>query len=233
MSGRLHYGSESTAVQTQLVRAHWARVVVAAAAAARCCGANPKQTALALAGVQPFAGCLQPVRLPSGAVVLRDEHNGSVESFGPALNMLEQTQAWRRVLVTKEYLDGRADDCGGFLHLAPRIIRAADFVVLVGERAKRTGAALRSAGMPGDKVVMFESLPEAAQFCKREFVEGDLVLLKSTRPSHLSRLWLASFGEVNYWLPECFRICLCDRCDQAGPARLVAAGGNASRAASA
>jgi len=81
---RLCSGGESHVVHTQLVGTHWIPAVAGAAAAATACGVGLAQAAAALGNVPPFPGRMQPAPLPGGAVMLRDDYNGSIDSLEPA-----------------------------------------------------------------------------------------------------------------------------------------------------
>lgn len=70
---RVHIGGESCTVQTQLVGTHWTPAVLAALAAAHGLGIGLHEAAGALRRLEPFPARLQPVMLPGGAVVIRDD----------------------------------------------------------------------------------------------------------------------------------------------------------------
>lgn len=71
-------GGETQVVRTQLVGAHWMPAVLAAVAIARHAGVPLGEAASALRRVAPVIGRLQPVALPTGGTVLRDDYNGTV-----------------------------------------------------------------------------------------------------------------------------------------------------------
>ena len=58
-----------------------------------------------LAMAQPFPGRLQPVTLPSGAVLLRDDYNASIDTVEAGLKVLEEATAARRWLVMTDLTD--------------------------------------------------------------------------------------------------------------------------------
>ena len=55
--------------------------------------------------VDPFPGRLSPIPLPSGAVVLRDDYNGSHPVLEAALGVLRAAAARRRILVLSDFSD--------------------------------------------------------------------------------------------------------------------------------
>ncbi len=85
---RVHAGGESQRVRTKLVGTRWVTSVVAAIAAARQCGVSLEEAAGALEDKEPFTARLEPVRLPSGAKLLRDEYNGSMTTLLVGLDIL-------------------------------------------------------------------------------------------------------------------------------------------------
>ena len=120
---RLHAGGERHRVETRLVGTHGIAPALAALAAARHCGMTLPDTVRAVARVTTLPGRLQPVGLPQGATVLRDDYNASVDALDTALSALELARAVRRVLVVS---DGAVVDLAVGHH--------PDGVVLVPER---------------------------------------------------------------------------------------------------
>src|SRR4029079_6932868 len=98
--------------------------------AAESCGIPLQRAAAEIGRVQPFMGRMQPVALPGGAVMLRDEGNGSLDTVGPALRVLQEADAARRVLVFSNLTDSRENSRNRARHigrLAAPAPRAAAF----------------------------------------------------------------------------------------------------------
>ena len=88
---------ETETVQTQLVGEHWMPVVLASLAVACHAGLPLRQAAMALRQMAPLVGRMQPVRLPCGATVLRDDYNAAIDgvklrTLSPLMSMSPTTQ---------------------------------------------------------------------------------------------------------------------------------------------
>ena len=84
-------------VRTRLVGEHWMPVILAALAVARHAGVPLGEAAAALGRVPPVLGRLEPVQLPGGATVLRDDFIGSVDTLDAAVAVLEGAIVRRRI----------------------------------------------------------------------------------------------------------------------------------------
>lgn len=215
LSFDLSWAGESVRVSTKLVGDHWLPSLGAAAAVGRLCGVSLAEVAGALAAIEPTIARCEPVRLPSGAIVIRDEYNGSIETLRPAMELMSKARAKRRVVVWGDYADTSEKPRRRMRRLGEAAAGLADLAVFVGERADLARQAAEAAGA-GLEARAFVSLEAAAEFLRRELREGDLVLLKGRTSQHLSRLFLSQFGEVACRKPTCAIRYLCDHCDELG-----------------
>jgi UDP-N-acetylmuramoyl-tripeptide--D-alanyl-D-alanine ligase len=213
---RVHHGGEIQRVETQLVGAHWVPAVVSAVAAATALGMALPDVARVLRSVPPFPGRMQPIRLPNGAVVLRDDYNAAVEGMVRALEALEHARARRRVVVFTDISDFEGNRRRRLQFLAPLVARAAESVVIVGPDAAEGARRVVAAGMRRDQAHGFALLTEAAEFLRQDLGEGDLVLVKGRTTDHATRLVLAQFGTVRCWKSYCAKRALCDVCWELG-----------------
>lgn len=221
--GRLEMSVEAQGqryeIRTRLVGEHWAHSVLAALSVASVCGMSLPEAIRTVETIEPFWARMQPVTLPgSGAVLIRDEWNGSIDTFDAAFAFLEQARAGRKVIVTSDYSDSSAKLRSRANRLARRVAAIADMAVFVGEYAQRSAATALSEGMRPDQVGSFESLAAATGFLKQNLRHGDLVLLKGQSNHHLSRIYLGLLGPVSCTTLSCSRQILCDRCDELGMA---------------
>jgi UDP-N-acetylmuramoyl-tripeptide--D-alanyl-D-alanine ligase len=95
----VHQGPNAQSVQTNLVGEQWLNSVLAAILAAHSCGVSLQTAAAALEKMEPFAARMQPVKSPTGATFLRDECNGSPDTWEAALAVLKASRTNRRILV--------------------------------------------------------------------------------------------------------------------------------------
>jgi UDP-N-acetylmuramoyl-tripeptide--D-alanyl-D-alanine ligase len=217
---RVHTASEAQPVMTKLVGDHWVNSVVAALAAAVSCGIPLRLAAEAVSTVEPFNGRMQPVMVPGGAVMIRDEYNASPPTLEAALRAFETSQARRRVLVMSGFSDTPKNSRERFRELGELAARVADVAVFVNKHHADHAikAAIRS-GMRPEHVLGFTDLQSAAEYLKRELRSGDLVLLKGRTTDHLSRLFFAQFGQIGCWKEHCHKTIVCDFCDELEPAQ--------------
>jgi UDP-N-acetylmuramoyl-tripeptide--D-alanyl-D-alanine ligase len=220
---RVHTGTEVERVETKLVGQHWANSVLAGIAGALACGLSLKAAAAAVAKVEPFPARMQPIKLPNGATMIRDEFNGSYHTWQAAVKVLGDAQTARRVLVVSDVSDwykpsGRSmrtrDRNGELGRIAARV---ADVAIFVSEHAHHAVRAAVAAGMHPDSVHGFGNLLTAAEHLKSELRHGDLVLLRGRATDHLSRICFAQFGEIGCWKTRCGKTIVCDHCHELRP----------------
>ena len=215
---RLHHESESVEVRTPYVGDHWLPSVLAALAAARICGVSLTGAARALAKVLPFDARLEPVELPNGAIILRDEYNASIDSFEAAFEVMRKARARRRVVVASDTAESTKRQQRRKKELGQYAASVADGAVFLGESAHRAERAAVAAGMDPANAHSFAGLDDAAGFLKTFLQAGDLVLLKGRASHHLSRLFFVQLGQVDCWKEKCSKMMLCDICPELGPA---------------
>lgn len=219
LSFRVHHGGESCPVQTRLVGEQWVYAVLAAFAVASACGVSLKDAADAVSRLEPYTARLQPVMLPSGAILLRDEYQGSIAGSAAAFRALREARQCRRVLVHGDIWDTGLDTPARTAMLGRQVAESADFAVFTGPNADHYAEASIRSGMKPDSVRAFPELKETADFLKSELRAGDLVLLRGKTEEHLTRLYYSQIGPVSCWKPVCGRLYLCDDCTQLSPAK--------------
>ncbi len=209
-------GGESRRLQTRLVGTHWAPAVLGAVAAAVACGTPLEAAVRALEAVEPFPGRMQPVLLPNGAVFLRDEYNGSVDTFEAAIEVLRWARARRRILVISDCSDFPKSGRQRARHYARAAKECAEMLIFVGERGEYGAGRARREGMPEGSVHAFYNFGDAARFLRNELRRGDLVLLRGRTEQHLTRLYYLQLGTVQCSKPSCRLRFLCDGCPWLG-----------------
>lgn len=204
-------------VRTRLVGTHWCTSAVAALAAARSQGVSLAEAAAALAAVEPFLSRMQPMLIPVGAVVLRDEYDGSIDTFEAALKVLAEARADRRVAVLGDVTDyGSTVRRKRVFRLGKEIARVAEIVVFVGGAAGHGERGALASGLPPENVHAFNDLREAERFLRASLRRGDLVLLKGRISDDLARLFFAQLGPIRCWKRECGKPISCDVCPELG-----------------
>jgi UDP-N-acetylmuramoyl-tripeptide--D-alanyl-D-alanine ligase len=204
-------------VRTQLVGAHWVAAALTSLAAARACGVPIAAAAQPLADVKPFAGRMQPVTLPSGAVVIRDEENGSPDGIEAMFEVMRTAHAKRKVLVFSDLTDSRDKTKKRLRDMGRAAAELADIAVFVGEHAHHGVRGATVAGMDPANCHDVIKLERAAELLSKQLGPGDLVFVKGRSTDHLSRLVFAQFGPIGCWTTSCRRRPVCDVCDQLRP----------------
>lgn len=214
---RVHTGSETQWVKTNLVGEHWVNSVLAALLVAISCGIPLKAAATELGRVKPFTARMQPVLPPSGATILRDESSGSPDPLYAALQVLKESDAVRRLLVISDISDSHKR-----IHIRLREVgkiasQVADLVIFIGEHGHYAVKAATASGMKPECVLGFTDLYMASQYLKSELRSGDLVLLKGRTTDHLSRVFFAQLGTIGCWKTKCYKRIVCDLCEELRP----------------
>jgi UDP-N-acetylmuramoyl-tripeptide--D-alanyl-D-alanine ligase len=213
---RAHAGAESHAVVTQLVGTHWLAAVLAAVATARYCGVPLRGAAEAMRRVEPFPARLQPVQLPIGAIVLRDDYNAAIDTLDVACRVLEEARAGRRLFVVNDFSDFGRNRKNRLRYLAEKAARSAEVALFIGENAAYGQRRAIQAGMLPRDVHACPSFEAAARFLRTELRPGDLVLLKGRTTDHAARIFFAQLGDVGCWKVYCSKRTLCDNCWELG-----------------
>ena len=206
----VHWHGESVHVQTQLCGAHWAPVVLAAAATGVALGVPLAVVAQALAHVPPFEGRMAPV-WHEGVAFIRDDWKAPLSSIGPAFEFMRDARAGRKIIVIGTISDYQGDSTRRYVEVGKMALGVADCVVFVGPRAS---ACLRARQESDGELFAFASLRDACAHLASYFKPGDLVLLKgSHKADHMQRLLISLKGSIQCWRADCGRMQSCETCE--------------------
>ncbi len=221
-------------VRTSLVGTHWATAVAAAIAVARALGIGPEAAARGIAAVLPEEGRMQPVLLPNGAIVIRDEYQGGEDTYAPAFELMSQARVpGRRILIVGDPTDSRDDTSKRIRRIARAGAHACDLLIFFGEHSRHAIAAVAAAGLEPERVRAYATIEEAAAFVREETRRGDLLLLKGRTNDHITRVLFAASGRIECSLPSCRKMILCDHCEELGYSSPLPRAASGSRARSA
>jgi len=212
LSFRADYAGESCFVETQLVGEHMATPVLAALAVAVSCGVPLSQAAAALGSVSPVPGRMQPMMLPHGVTVLRDEFNPSLPTFDPGLRVMQTAEASRRIVILGDVLDSPLTVRPRMRDLGRKVAASADLGIFIGTVSKVAAKAASEAGLK--QAFACQNLREASEFLQRELRTGDLVLVEGWIAHHIERVVLAQTGTISCWIERCNKLILCEHCPQ-------------------
>jgi len=202
-------------IQTRLVGSHWTNSVLGAIATARALGAG-LPAAAAIEAVQPYSGRMSPSVLPGGAVMLRDEYNGSVDSFHEAIKVLRNARAKRRILVMTDCSDFQRKPRVRMKYYGKLAREAADLVVFIGDRCDYGVARAQREGMSASQAFGCVTIEDAASLLRREIRPGDLILLRGRSCDQLARLYFRLLGSVGCTRAQCRLRILCEDCPKLG-----------------
>jgi UDP-N-acetylmuramoyl-tripeptide--D-alanyl-D-alanine ligase len=220
-SGRLslclHSAKQSAVLHTQLLGVHVAPAVAAAIRTAQILGIPLRDAVDRLTPLKPYPARLQPTRLENGAVIVRDEYNGSAGTLDAAFETFSKLSAKRRIAVLSDFTDDPREPEERLGDIGRRVANLFDAAIFVGKNHTHAARGALRGGMPRQHVHGFSELQAVADFLRRELKEGDLVLLKGQCTDHLSRIYFALKGPVDCWTDKCKKRELCDFCTALGP----------------
>jgi len=201
-------------IRTRLLGTHWAGSILACIAVAHHLGVPLKQIAQVIEGVPPYPGRMQVVRLPSGAVVIRDEFKGSQHTITAAFEELRKASARRKFLVFCDVSESALSPRARLGKVGRRAAELADYVLFIGDKAHHGVRGAREGGLSEEQALAFVNYSEAAEFLKPVLGPGDVVLMKAGRNNQLPRLFYSMLGEVRCTIPVCIKRMVCDDCPE-------------------
>lgn len=199
--------------RTRLVGHHSAYAVLAAVATGLEAGHPLRAILDRLEDLEPTPGRMEPVRLPGGAWLIRDEHKAAMESVIAAIDALAEVPARRRIMVLGDVAEPPGPQRQVYKEVGARLGEVADRVVFV---TNRTGFRDYRAGVrqtrPDYEPLHAEGWREA--FAAIEPGPGDVVMVKGRSSQRLARVSLAVLGhDVGCELSYCdSRYAHCDHC---------------------
>ena len=204
---RLEALGEVREMRIRLLGPTMVRPVLAAIALATGQGLGLDEVIDRLEGLDPVPGRLEPVRLPDGAWLLRDDCKSSVETIEAALVVLAEAPGGK-ILVLNESPEWPDELEETYRALARRLAELCDEVVLVGEGHERLGRLALEAGLPPTSLHPVRGgVLEAIATLRRILRPGDTALLKGRLKHRLERVGLALRGEtVGCDLEECWAV---------------------------
>src|SRR5690606_37008676 len=138
---------ERQQIRTRLLGAHWIGSLLAAIAVADRLGVPLNRIAEASAQMPPYPGRMQVVRLPGGAVVIRDECKGSPHTVQAAFTELRKARAERKFLVFCDLSESPLSPRRRLEMIGREAASVADYVIFIGEGAPHGVNGAREAGL--------------------------------------------------------------------------------------
>jgi len=210
---RLHIDGQAHDVAVRLIGGHSLYAILAALAVARAEGVSLHEALARLEHLAPTPGRMQPVALPNGAWLLRDEYKSAVETIHSALDVLAQIPA-RRFVALGEVSEPPGSQGRVYRDIGERLWALRAKTVFVGRGGRTYTAGYRRAG--GDTANLFDagrSVLRAAEFLRKEACCGDVILVKGRSRQCLDRIGLALQGrDVRCAIEFCRAEVRCESC---------------------
>lgn len=205
---------ESCEFAVRLVGRHMMVPVLAAIAVAIREGVPLAVAAERLAALEPTPGRMQPLELPGGVTMLRDDFKSTIETLHAALDVFAEVPATRRIVVFGDVTEPPADRAPVYEALGERIAAIADRLVVFGPSLADYAAGARRAGLPDDAIHDGGRTPQRTVAVLRALLRpGDAVLLKGRRGQKLDRVRLLLAGAtVDCDVPLCDLQVYCADC---------------------
>jgi UDP-N-acetylmuramyl pentapeptide synthase len=200
----LHAAGATREVRLRLVGPKMVHAALAAIAVATAEGRALEATLAALARLAPMARRMQPVRLPNGAWLLRDEHKSPLETIDAALDVLAEVPG-RRIVVLGDISEPQGSQGPLYRRVGERLAATAARAIVVGEGFQRYAAGATRAGLArADLVNAGRSIRDAAAAARADLGPGDVVLIKGRGTQRLERIALLLQGRaVGCEIPFC------------------------------
>jgi UDP-N-acetylmuramoyl-tripeptide--D-alanyl-D-alanine ligase len=194
---RLHVDGEAHDLHTRLIGRHLVYPILAAVAVCRAEGLGIRQIVPALEALEPTRNRLQPIRHPSGAILLLDAYKAHLETIYAALDTLDDLPAKRKIVVLGDVEEPPGSQGPIYRELGKRLAEIATRVVFVGGKTNfnRLKVGTKAGGLSRDALTNVRTgALEVAEVLKADLRPGDLVLVKGRSTQHLERAVLRLMG---------------------------------------
>jgi UDP-N-acetylmuramoyl-tripeptide--D-alanyl-D-alanine ligase len=176
---RLHYGKEQLYIRVPLLGRHSVHTVLRAAAVGLAEGLNWQEI---IEGLQAPGTQLRlvAVRGPQDSLILDDTYNSSPPSALAALNLLDDLEG-RKIVVLGDMLELGEYEEEGHLKVGCRVADVAAHFIAIGERAPTFLRGARLCDFPRERTHEVESNEEAVALIESLLEPGDVILVKGSR----------------------------------------------------
>jgi UDP-N-acetylmuramyl pentapeptide synthase len=189
-------GGRRHAIRVQLLGPQMAFAVLAAVAVVLGESRELEPALATLERLAPTPLRLEPVHLPNGAYLLRDEFKSTLETVHAALDVLAEIPARRRLVVIGDVSEPPGSQGPIYREIGERIARIAERAVVVGHGYQAYAAGATRAGMPRAALLdAGSSVLRAVEALRGELQPGDVVLLKGRDTQRLDRIAHGLLGQ--------------------------------------
>lgn len=194
---RLHAFGKTYEVRTRLVGQVMIYPILAAITASLMEGIPFDQILLSLEKLSPTPGRLEPIQLPNGAFILRDDYKSSLETVDEAIDLFSKIPAKRRIVVLGEVSEPPGAQGPIYRNIGERIAKAASRAIFIGGNFQRYSAGARRGGLPSSSLMdAGRSVLKAAEILRSDLDPGDVILIKGRDSERLDRITLSLMGRA-------------------------------------
>ena len=136
---------------------------------------------------------MKQMTLPNGVTVIDDTYNAAPESTVAALELLAELPG-RRVAILGDMLELGPYEQSGHESVGKAAAKAADYLILVGERSRITAQAAISAGFQESNLNWYTNSEAAADSAAPLIQPGDSVLIKGSNSMRMNKIITALKG---------------------------------------
>lgn len=197
MRFRLVGFGQSREVRIRLLGRHLIYPALSAFAVSQLLGVDPDVAIARLAALAPTSGRLEPVALPGGVTLLRDDVKSTTESIDAALDLLAEVPAPRRIAVLGSISEPVGPQRAAYRRIGDLVARSATHFVVAGPERPRYLPGALEGGMPRERVVNGGRTPAGIARTLQAMLEpGDVVLVKGRDTQRLDRIRLILEGRT-------------------------------------
>jgi UDP-N-acetylmuramoyl-tripeptide--D-alanyl-D-alanine ligase len=192
---KVHANGKTCEMSVRFLGRHMVYPILAAIATALAEGFPLEQILPPLQTLSPTPGRLEPIRLPNGALILRDDFKSSLETIHAALDLFSQIPAKRRMVVLGEVSEPPGSQGPIYREIGERIASIASRAIFIGGNFQRYAAGVRRGGLPSSSIMdAGRSVLKAVELLREDLRPGDVVLIKGRDTQRLDRITLALIG---------------------------------------
>jgi UDP-N-acetylmuramoyl-tripeptide--D-alanyl-D-alanine ligase len=192
---RLTAFGEKRDVAVRLLGRHMIYPILAAVAVSHIEGYALDPVLARLRELAPTPGRMDPVLLPNGVTVLRDDFKSTLETVHTALDVLAEVPAPRRVVLLGSVSEPPGPQRPIYQALGERVAKIASHLVLFHNEFEPYWSGARRGGMPRTAVTSAgRTARDAAEALSQVLHPGDVLLIKGRGPEKLDRVRLILQG---------------------------------------
>jgi len=192
---KLHAFGETYEVRTRLVGQVMIYPILAAITASFMEGISLDKILLSLEKLSPTPGRLEPIQLPNGAFILRDDFKSTLETVDAAIDLFSKIPAKRHIVVLGEVSEPPGAQGPIYRNIGEHIAKVASRAIFIGGNFQRYAAGARFGGLPSSSLIdVGRNILKAADLLRNNLDPGDLILIKGRDTQRLDRITLSLMG---------------------------------------